>query len=139
MNGGAYPSSPLWPLGLFTAGALGVVFVMIFLSYVLGERHEGRTTGEPYESGIAPAKTIARAADIRYFLVALFFVIFDVEALFIYAWAVCLRESGWSGYVTAMIFIGVLLAALLYLWRLGGLDWAAGKGPQADRSGDRLP
>ena len=112
---------------------------MIFLSYVLGERHKGRTTGEPYESGIAPAKTAVGAVDIQYFLMALFFVIFDVEALFVYAWAISLRESGWSGYVTAMIFIGVLLAALLYLWALGGLDWAAGRGPRIDRSGDRLP
>jgi NADH-quinone oxidoreductase subunit A len=54
----------------------------------------------------------------------MFFVIFDVEAVFLYAWAVSVRHNGWSGLVMAAIFIAVLLAALFYLWRVGGLDWA---------------
>jgi len=60
----------------------------------------------------------------KFYLVAMFFVIFDLEAVFLYAWAVSLRESGWAGFIEAAIFIVVLLVGLVYVWRLGGLDWA---------------
>ncbi len=60
----------------------------------------------------------------------MFFVIFDVEALFLYAWAVSVRESGWAGFIEATIFITVLLAGLVYIWRIGALEWA----PEARRS-----
>ena len=60
----------------------------------------------------------------KFYLVAMFFVIFDLEAVFLYAWAVSIRESGWAGYIEASIFIAVLLIGLGYIWRLGGLDWA---------------
>jgi NADH-quinone oxidoreductase subunit A len=60
----------------------------------------------------------------KFYLVAMFFVIFDLEAAFLYAWAVSVRESGWAGYVEAVVFIVVLLIGLGYIWRLGGLDWA---------------
>jgi NADH-quinone oxidoreductase subunit A len=54
---------------------------------------------------------------------AMFFVIFDLESIFIFAWAVAVREAGWSGYLAIVIFIGILMAALFYLWRMGALDW----------------
>jgi len=60
----------------------------------------------------------------KFYLVAMFFVIFDLEAVFLYAWAVSLRASGWAGFIEATIFIVVLLVGLVYIWRLGGLDWA---------------
>jgi NADH-quinone oxidoreductase subunit A len=60
----------------------------------------------------------------KFYLTAMFFVIFDVEALFLYAWAVSVRESGWPGFIEAAIFILVLLAGLIYVWRIGALDWA---------------
>jgi NADH-quinone oxidoreductase subunit A len=59
--------------------------------------------------------------------VAMFFVIFDVEAVFLYAWAACVRQNAWPGFTMASIFIVVLLAALFYLWRVGGLDWSPGR------------
>ena len=97
---------------------------MIGLSYVLGERHRGRVTDEPYESGMPPTGSAKGRMDVQYFLVALCFVVFDVEAVFIFAWAVCARDLGWTGYIGAVVFIGVLLAALFYLARVGALDWA---------------
>ena len=60
----------------------------------------------------------------KFYLVAMFFVIFDVEALFLYAWAVSIRESGWTGFVEAFIFIFILTASLVYLWKIGALEWA---------------
>jgi NADH-quinone oxidoreductase subunit A len=61
--------------------------------------------------------------DVKYYLVAMFFVIFDLEAVFVFAWAISLREAGWTGYVEMLVFLGVLTVALIYLWRLGALDW----------------
>jgi NADH-quinone oxidoreductase subunit A len=60
----------------------------------------------------------------KFYLIAMFFVIFDVEALYLYAWAVSVRESGWTGFIEVSIFIGVLLAGLVYIWRIGALEWA---------------
>jgi NADH-quinone oxidoreductase subunit A len=113
----------LWPLAVYAAAALCLVAAMIGFSWLLGERHAGRTTGEPYESGLAPTGAAWIRFDIKYFLVAVFFVIFDVESLFVFAWAVVAREAGWSGYAAIVIFIAVLAAALVYLWRMGALDW----------------
>ncbi|MHB8908811.1 MAG: NADH-quinone oxidoreductase subunit A [Syntrophales bacterium] len=93
------------------------------LSHILGERHAGRTTGEPYESGLVPTGAAWIRFDVKYYLFAVFFVILDLESIFIFAWAVAVREAGWSGYWVIAAFIGVLLAALFYLWRTGALDW----------------
>ena len=60
----------------------------------------------------------------KFYLVAMFFVIFDVEALYLFAWSVSVRESGWVGFIEATIFISLLLVGLVYLWRIGALDWA---------------
>jgi NADH-quinone oxidoreductase subunit A len=60
---------------------------------------------------------------VPYYPVAIFFVIFDLEAIFIFAWAVAFREAGWLGYLEMLFFIGVLAASLVYLWRIGALDW----------------
>lgn len=100
-----------------------IVSAMLVLSYLLGERHKERTTGEVYESGMLPTGSARLRISVKYYLVAMFFVIFDLEAAFIYAWAVSFRELGWRGYIEALIFIGVLLSALIYLWRSGALEW----------------
>jgi NADH-quinone oxidoreductase subunit A len=119
--------SPFWPLGLFFIFSVGIVLLMIAVSSVLGQRHKGRVTDEPFESGMPPTGNAQIRFSIKYYLVAMFFVIFDVEALFIFAWAVSARELGWPGYLEIVIFIAVLLAALAYLWRLGALDWGPTK------------
>ena len=113
----------LWPLAVYVAAAFGLVVSMIGLSYLLGERRTGRARGEPYESGLAPTGTAWIRFDIKYFLVAVFFVIFDVESIFVFAWAVVARDAGLEAYLAIAIFIGVLMAALCYLWRMGALEW----------------
>ncbi len=100
-----------------------LVSAMIVLSALLGERHREKQTAEPYESGIIATGTARVRFDIKFYLIAMFFVIFDLEAVFIYAWAVSIRETGWPGYAEMLIFIGVLAAALVYLWKLGALEW----------------
>jgi NADH-quinone oxidoreductase subunit A len=95
----------------------------------MGGRTSGRAKNEPFESGIVPAGGARLRFSAKFYLIAMFFVIFDIEALFLYAWAVSVRESGWAGFVEVFIFIFVLLAGLIYIWRLGALDWS----PEARR------
>jgi NADH-quinone oxidoreductase subunit A len=108
---------------------------MLGLSYVLGQRHSDRTTGEPYESGMVPTGSAWMQFDVKYYLVAMFFVIFDLEALFIFAWAVSLREAGWAGFIEALIFIVILVAALAYIWSMGALDWSPSRPGNGRKAG----
>ncbi|MGA2285386.1 MAG: NADH-quinone oxidoreductase subunit A [Dehalococcoidia bacterium] len=104
---------------------------MLIFSFLLGQRHHEAATDDPYESGILPTGSARVRYDVLYYLVAMFFVVFDLEAVFIFLWAVALRRVGWTGYIDATVFIGVLVAGLAYLWRLGALDWGRlGRGGQ---------
>jgi NADH-quinone oxidoreductase subunit A len=125
MTGGQ--GAVLWPLAVYFAAVLVMVASMIGISYVLGQRHREKATGKPYESGIASTGSVRIRFDIQFYLVAMFFVIFDIEAVFIIAWAAVLREAGWAGYLEVLFFIVVLAILLVYLWRLGGLDWGVSR------------
>ena len=113
----------LWPLIVYTALVVLVIATML-ASFVLGQRHGDPATGKPYESGIVSEGSARVRLSARFYLVAVFFVVFDLEAVFLFAWAVAARDVGWVGYWEAVIFIGVLMAALVYLWGVGALDWA---------------
>jgi NADH-quinone oxidoreductase subunit A len=116
----------LWPLVIYLVIVSTLVVAMLGLSFILGERHHNRATGTPYESGILSQGSARVRLSAKFYLVAMFFVIFDLEAVFIFAWAICVRETGWTGYAEATLFITVLLATLVYLWRVGALDWRQG-------------
>jgi NADH-quinone oxidoreductase subunit A len=115
----------LWALGIYFAVVLLLVILMLVASYLLGQRHDENATNSPYESGIVSEGSAHVRLAAKFYLVAMFFVVFDMEAAFIFAWAIAGRELGWSGYWEILIFAGVLIAALGYLWRLGALDWGA--------------
>ncbi len=115
----------LWPLGAYFAIVLVLVSAMLAVSYFLGQRHSERATGSPYESGIVSEGSAHVRLSARFYLIAMFFVIFDLEAVFIVAWAVAARELGWPGYFEMLVFAGILLATLAYLWRIGALDWSS--------------
>lgn len=115
-----------WELATYVVAVFALVALMLSASYVLGGRDRGRAKEEPFESGAIGVGTARLRVPAKFYLVAMFFVIFDVEAVFLYAWAASLRQNAWSGFAMATIFIAVLLAALFYLWRVGGLDWAPG-------------
>ena len=116
----------LWPLAVYLVIVLALVVAMLGLSFVLGQRHHERATDSPYESGILSQGSARVRLSARFYLVAMFFVIFDLEAVFLFAWAVSVRETGWTGYAEASVFIAVLLATLVYLSRVGALDWRQG-------------
>ncbi len=120
-------AASLWPMAVYIIAVFFLVASMLGLSYVLGQRHRERATGEPYESGIIPTGPVTLRFNVMFYLVAVIFVIFEIETIFVFAWSVALFELGWAGYIEMLVFIGLLLAALFYLWRLGVLDWGASK------------
>jgi NADH-quinone oxidoreductase subunit A len=113
----------LWPLSFYVLVVLVIVAGMVGISALLGERHRERTTDEPYESGIAVTGSAQLRVPIQFYLTAMLFVIFDLEAVFIFAWAVTVSEVGWTGFTAMSIFIGILMIALIYVWRVGALEW----------------
>jgi NADH-quinone oxidoreductase subunit A len=114
----------MWPLGLYFVLVLLLVTGMLVVSYLLGERHRDPATGTPYEGGIVQEGSAHVRLSAKFYLVAMFFVIFDLEAVFLFAWAVAARMLGWSGFWETVVFVGILVASLVYLWRVGALNWS---------------
>ncbi|RIJ42067.1 NADH-quinone oxidoreductase subunit A [Pontibacter oryzae] len=108
---------------VYGAIVLSLVAVILGLSYVLGQRHNDRATGEPYEGGILSAGSARTRFSSQFYLVAMLFVIFDVETVFILSWAIAFRELGWYGYLGVLVFIVMLAVVLVYEWRNGALDF----------------
>jgi NADH-quinone oxidoreductase subunit A len=113
----------IWPFIAFAAVVIILVGIMIGLSYVLGERHHEKSTEEPYESGIPPTGDARLRFSSSFYLIAMFFVIFDLDAAFIMLWAVSFRELGLPGYIGVSIFIGILIVLLIYELSIGALDF----------------
>jgi NADH-quinone oxidoreductase subunit A len=113
----------MWPLLLYFVLVLLLVSGMLLVSYVLGERHRERATGVPYEAGIESEGSARVRRTAKFYMIAMFFVVFDLEAVFLFSWAVAARELGWTGFCEAAIFTVILLAALLYLARVRALNW----------------
>jgi NADH-quinone oxidoreductase subunit A len=125
------PDSPqFWATAVYVVAVVGLCALMLILSALLGGKSSARARNEAFESGVVSASPERLRLSAKFYLVAVFFVIFDVEALFLYAWAVSLREAGWMGFIEAFIFIFILGASLVYLVRIGALDWS----PQARRA-----
>ena len=116
-------TAPLWPLFIYGLIVLSLVGIMLGLSYVLGQRHKERATDDPYEGGILSTGSARIRFSSQFYLVAMLFVIFDVETIFIFSWAIAFRELGWYGYAGVMVFLILLLVVLIYEWRAGALDF----------------
>jgi NADH-quinone oxidoreductase subunit A len=116
-------SFELWPLLVYAALVLFIVGGMLVLSYFLGQRHRETQTDTIYESGIKTTGDARIRFPVHFYIVAMFFVIFDLEAAFIISWSISFRQTGWGGYIGVFIFIAVLLVVLLYEWRIGALDF----------------
>lgn len=128
MNPATLAKDPYWPFVLYGVLVLVLVAGMYGLSYVLGERHREHVTDTPYESGIPLTRNARVRFPADYYLIAMFFVIFDLETVFIVTWACAMRQLGWFGYLEIVLFIAILLASLVYLWRIGALDRRTGEG-----------
>lgn len=128
-------ADPVWPLLLYAGLVSVVIGGMLGVSALLGQRHSERATGEPYESGIVSTGTARVRFGLRFWVVAILFVIFDLEAMFVIAWATAAGDVGVAGYIGLLVFLLILVVALLYEWRMGGLD-ILHTSPRGDLTGD---
>jgi NADH-quinone oxidoreductase subunit A len=119
---GSETSNQLWPLMLYAAVVLVLLAAILTLSYLLGQHHKDRATNLPYEGGIEQTGSARLRFSAQFYLVAMLFVIFDVEAVFLMLWALSFYELGWPGYIGASVFIVQLVVVLIYEWGIGALD-----------------
>jgi len=113
----------LWPFILYGALVLVLLAAILALSHILGQHHKERATHLPYEGGIQQTGSARIRFSSQFYLVAMLFVIFDVEAVFIMLWALGFYELGWAGYIAICIFIFQLIVVLVYEWGIGALDF----------------
>jgi len=117
----------LWPLLAYTVIVIVLIAGLLFVSTLLGQKRQDHATHDVYESGIVPTGSANIKIAVPFYLTAILFIIFDLEAAFLFAWAISIREAGWLGFVEVVVFIFILLAGLLYLWRSGALEWRTQK------------
>lgn len=116
--------SALWPLVVYFSLVIFLVLAILGISSLLGEKSTiRRATGEPFESGVVHLGSSDIPVSVEFYLVAMFFVIFDLETVFIFAWAIAFYELGVFGYLAISVFIFILVVALVYEWKSGALDW----------------
>lgn len=113
----------IFSLGVYTFLVMLLLTLILFLSAWLGQKRPSADKLRPYECGIIPTGLARLHYPVPFYLVAIFFLIFDVEAAYIFTWAIAFRPLGWSGWLHISFFIVVLLISLFYLWKKGGLEW----------------
>jgi len=97
--------------------------VVIMLGAIIGPRHPTPRKLQPYESGMTLIGPAQRRFPIKFYFIAVLFILFDVEIIFLYPWAVVFRQLGWFGFIEMLIFVGILLVGYIYAWRQGALEW----------------
>jgi NADH-quinone oxidoreductase subunit A len=127
--------SNLFAFIIYGVAAIGVAGFMIGLSHILGERHEGRFRNEPFESGMPLTGDARIRYSSHFYMVAMFFVIFDLDAAFVITYAIAFKELGWPGYLGISVFIGLLFAILVYELKIGALDF----GPDGNKILKAMP
>ncbi|MBE9589512.1 NADH-quinone oxidoreductase subunit A [Moraxella sp. K127] len=113
-----------WSAIVYLLASLGLVVFMLVVPRLLGGRSSGSQKQENFEAGVVSAGTARIRLSAKFYLVAIFFVIFDLEALYLYAYSVSVREVGWVGFATAFVFIAILFVGLVYEMKLGAMNWA---------------
>ncbi|WP_350657481.1 NADH-quinone oxidoreductase subunit A [Psychrobacter sp. S1-30-MNA-CIBAN-0213] len=113
-----------WSAVAFILAAIGLVVFMLAVPRLLGGRSQGLQKEEIFEAGVVGSGNARIRLSAKFYLVAIFFVIFDLEALYLYAYAVSVREAGWLGFAAATVFITVLIIGLIYELSLGAMNWA---------------
>ena len=120
------------PLLIHSLIAMGLAGLLLFVSSAVGRHLPTRTKTQPYECGITPTGDAREPFSVKFYLVAMVFILFDVEAVFLYPWAFVYRELRWFGFTEMLIYIAILLAGYVYLWKKGALNWTR---PAARRGG----
>ena len=113
-----------FPVLLQALVAMSLAAGLITVSYLLGKRVKNRVKDMPYESGIVPTGDARQRFSVKFYLVAMLFIVFDIEAIFLYPWAVVYRELLMPGFIEMLIFIILILSGFFYIWKKGALDWS---------------
>jgi NADH-quinone oxidoreductase subunit A len=116
------------PLLVHLLMAMGIAAGMVALSALLGWRRPSRVKAQPYECGMTPIGDASGRFSVKFYLVGMLFILFDVEVVFLYPWAVIFRELGMFGFYEMLVYIAVILAGFFYIWKKGVLDWAFERG-----------
>ena len=111
------------PLLLHLILAMVLSGVLLLLSSLVGWRKPSKVKSQAYECGITPTGDAHQPFSVKFYLVAMIFILFDVEAIFLYPWALIFRQLRWFGFVEMLLYIGILLVGYFYLWKKGALDW----------------
>jgi NADH-quinone oxidoreductase subunit A len=119
-------------LSIFLMIALGAGFglIAILLSGLLGPSKPTPEKAAPYECGMPPVGDARERQSVKFYLVAMIFLLFDIEVAFLYPWAMALRDLGWNGFVQVVLFMLLLAAGYIYIWRKGVLEWGT-DGPRS--------
>ena len=112
------------PIFIFLLVAIGFAFVTLIMSQLLSSKKYNKVKLEPYECGIEPQTDARDRYSVRYYLVAMLFVIFDVETVFMFPWAVNVNQLALFGLIEMFVFLAILVAGYVYAWKKGALDWA---------------
>jgi NADH-quinone oxidoreductase subunit A len=104
--------------------AVGFGGVSVLLGRLLGPRNPTPEKLAPYECGMPAVGDARERQSIRFYLIAMIFLLFDIEVAFLYPWALALRSLGWAGYVQVLLFTLVLVAGYVFVWKKGALDWS---------------
>jgi NADH-quinone oxidoreductase subunit A len=124
-----------FPVLLQVAIAMAVATLMLGLSYLLGKKVRNRVKDMPYESGIVPTGDARQRFSVKFYLVGMLFILFDIEAIFLYPWAVVYRQLKMFAFVEMLIFIVLILCGFFFIWKKGALDWSYSDRP--DEGGGR--
>ena len=111
------------PVLIYMLIAAGLIGVIVLLSELLGKKRHTPAKDMPYECGMDPIGDARHRYTVRFYVIAMFFVVFDIEAIFLYPWAVIFKSLGWFGFYEMLVFIGVLVVGLVYVWGKGALEW----------------
>jgi len=114
-----------------------IAAALIVISYSFGKRVRNKVKDTPYESGIVPTGDARGRFSVRFYLVAMLFIVFDIEAIFLYPWAVVYRELKMFGFIEMLVFVVLILSGFFYIWKKGALDWAPQAGRGAGRKGSK--
>src|SRR5512135_1271348 len=111
------------PIAILFIVAIGVCLLIMLLGVIMGPRSKSLRKSSAYESGMMPIGPGTRRMTVRFYLIAVLFILFDVEVIFFYPWAVNFRALGLFGFVEMLVFVGILLVGYIYVWRKGAFEW----------------
>jgi len=124
-----------FPIVVQAIVAMGLAAGLLLVSYLVGKRVSDRVKETPYESGITPTGDASQRFSVKFYLVGMLFILFDIEAIFLYPWVVVFREPGMAklAFVEMLVFVVLILSGFFYIWKKGALDWAEKPGTRRQK------